>query len=243
MTVPSSFGTISVDLLITLVAQASVFFADVLRGGKEHPSLIGLTTCEATSWGILLCAQIVCQLCSFFSRERHKDRLIGKTSDPEYNKRSNNLFFPLYLCFTKIVENDLDRMVLSCLGGGCLTGLIGIGGASLTNIILLNFGFSPMAVAGIAATTLVFSMTSMMSQFVVLGAVNVDHVCILVAFSIIGSLIGNLTLLKIVDKYKKPSIMIWLLFGLQITALLILPTLGIIKVVNQGRILMFSKPC
>ena len=66
---------------------------------------------------------------------------------------------------------------------------------------------------------------------------------IFLIFSAVGSLVGNCLILRAVDKYKRPSILIWILFGILSLSCLVLPTMGIYKVVQKGNVFQFDSPC
>jgi uncharacterized membrane protein YfcA len=127
--------------------------------------------------------------------------------------------------------------------GGCISGLVGIGGGSVSNLILLGYGFTPGAVAVTSSASNIFTMSHVLSQFIILGAISIHDSLMIVGLAILGSIVGNVILNWIVEMFQKPSIMVWLLFGLQVFALLVLPSLGLMRVINQGRIFMFSSPC
>jgi uncharacterized membrane protein YfcA len=76
-----------------------------------------------------------------------------------------------------------------------------------------------------------------------MGAINLNEIIYFVGFSVIGSFVGNLIIYRLIQKYKKPSILVWVLFILFFLSLLILPSLGIVNVINQGRLLEFNTPC
>lgn len=59
----------------------------------------------------------------------------------------------------------------------------------------------------------------------------------------IGALIGNMVLKKVLRKYNKPSLLIWILASLLIASGIVLPIIGSIKISQQKSVLSFGSPC
>lgn len=111
------------------------------------------------------------------------------------------------------------------------------------NPILLDLGYDPEIAAAISGFLVLFTSSSTSSQFIVMGAMDLKEAVWFTIFSSVGSLIGNIVIYRLIQKYKKPSLLVWILFFLFVSSLLILPTLGIYSVIQQGRLFQFSSPC
>jgi len=126
---------------------------------------------------------------------------------------------------------------------GIGAGTLGIGGGMIINPILLSMGVSTEVAAAVSGFSVLFTSSSTTSQFAIAGAINIKIAFIFLIFSAIGSLVGNFVIWKAVTKYRKPSILVWILFGILATGCLVLPALGIYKAVQKKHFFHFDTPC
>lgn len=75
-------------------------------------------------------------------------------------------------------------------------------------------GVDTEVAAAVAGFSVLFTSSSTTSQFAIAGAIDISQAFIFLIFSALGSLFGNFIILRAVDKYKRPSILIWILFGI-----------------------------
>ena len=62
-------------------------------------------------------------------------------------------------------------------------------------------------------------------------------------FSLIGSFIGNLILKRLIKKYNRPSLIIWVIFGILSLACLVLPAQTIYNAVTKTGAFTFGSLC
>jgi drug/metabolite transporter (DMT)-like permease len=62
-------------------------------------------------------------------------------------------------------------------------------------------------------------------------------------FSLIGSFIGNLILKRLIKKYNRPSLIIWVIFGILSLACLVLPAQTIYNAVTKTGAFTFGALC
>lgn len=137
----------------------------------------------------------------------------------------------------------LNHLLLASYISGIGAGLLGIGGGMIMNPVMLDLGFLPEVSAAVAGFSVLFTSSSTTSQFVVAGAINFEQALYYLGFSSLGSLIGNIIIFRIVRKYNKPSILVWILFGLLFSSVLVLPTMGIYNIYRKGNVFNFNSPC
>ena len=126
---------------------------------------------------------------------------------------------------------------------GIGAGLLGIGGGMIMNPVMLDLGFIPEVSAAVSGFSVLFTSSSTTSQFVIAGAINIFQAAYYLGFSAFGSLIGNYIILKIVRKYNRPSILIYILFGLLFSSVIVLPTMGLYNIFKRGHVFEFNSPC
>ena len=115
---------------------------------------------------------------------------------------------------------------------GILAGTIGIGGGLVINPVLLKAGLRPKIAASVSSVIVLFTSLSTTSQFIIAGAINFHFAIFIIVVSGFGSLVGNFIFKRIMEKYNKPSLIVWVLFFLLGASAIILPVLGGLKILN-----------
>ena len=106
---------------------------------------------------------------------------------------------------------------------GILAGLLGVGGGMILGLYMLSLGMDVQVSTALSTFVVLFSSAATTFQFIVAGAIHMRHAYMFMFLSLIGSLIGNLILKAVLKKYKRPSILIWILFGVLCIATGVLP--------------------
>ena len=73
-----TFDSILKDVGIILAAFIIMITMALLRGGHGMDSLIGIDTCSALSWIILVAAHAGCFALSYLAYQKHETRLFGQ---------------------------------------------------------------------------------------------------------------------------------------------------------------------
>lgn len=221
------YKSIFLDCFFMVIAFLGILVVTFLRGGHGMNSIIGIKMCSIHSWSLLILAQLLCFGCCMINKNRHLDELVGKEDSEDY----------------KVRKGKLRTLLIASYGSGVGAGLLGIGGGMIMNPVLLGLGFIPEVAAAVAGFSVLFTSSSTTSQFIVAGAVIFKQAIWYLFFSSIGSLIGNIIIFRLVRKYNKPSILVWILFGLLASSVVVLPTMGIYNIYRKGRIFEFNSPC
>ena len=121
--------------------------------------------------------------------------------------------------------------------------MLGIGGGLIINPLLLEMGHTPMVASALSAFVVLFTSASTSTQFLILGAFDLKNAVFVGFLSTMGSIIGCLVLKAVLQKYKRPSVLIWLLFILLVASTLFLPIVSLQKMDIGSNLLTFNTPC
>lgn len=218
-----TFGSVMMDTGIILAAFITLMTMALLRGGHGLKSIVGIDTCSALSWLIYLIAHAICFLCSYLGYQKHLGRLTN-SNDPDSSKEK------------------LHTLMKNSYMAGIIAGLLGVGGGMVLGPVMLNLGFLPEVATAISSFCVFFTSFSTTTQFIIQGAVTLQDSIVFLVVSAVGSFIGGSLISKLVEMHRRPSYLIWLLFGLLVLSTIILPTLGVYDILQTG-ILGFEKPC
>merc|ERR1712196_7287 len=106
---------------------------------------------------------------------------------------------------------------------GIAAGSLGIGGGMILGPFMLAMGMDPTISTALSGFTVLFTSSSTTSQFIIAGAIHLEHAWVLMVFSLIGSFIGNMILKRLIKYYNRPSLVIWVIFGILCLACAVLP--------------------
>ena len=182
-------------LLACFAILVAVNIHNVLIGGKNGPSLVGIRTCSPVYWIMVIgIFPILLGISWLISRQ-----LV-------------NLYHAKRMCSFQFLESDIEwtpkrtyatMVVAFC--AGTLASLLGIGGGNITNPLLLELGVSPDATVATSSLMILFTSISAVTQYAILGRIQWDYAIIFFVIGIFGSVVGQHILGKIVKKYKSQS--------------------------------------
>lgn len=110
--------------------------------------------------------------------------------------------------------------------------------------VMLALEIDPLVSTAVSGFTVLFTSSSTTSQFTIAGAIHFMHAWLFMLLSLFGSLLGTFVLRKIIKKYNKPSIIVWIIFGVLCLAGLVLPYNMISNILSAKRKVMeFGKFC
>lgn len=112
--------------------------------------------------------------------------------------------------------------------------------------VLLQFGFLPQVSAAITATSVILTSSSAASSFLISGRAPVDYAFFFFGFTFLGGMVGITYISHLVKKYKKSSIIIFLLAVIIILSVIMITAAGVITFINNvksGTGLGFKGPC
>lgn len=126
---------------------------------------------------------------------------------------------------------------------GISAGTLGIGGGMILGPFMLDLGMDPSISTALSGFTVLFTSSSTSTQFVIAGAIHLEHAWVFMVFSLIGSVIGNLLLKQLIRKYNRPSFVVWVIFSILALASIVLPAQAIYNAIENKGSMSFAMPC
>lgn len=106
------------------------------------------------------------------------------------------------------------KLLMMAYFTGIAAGALGIGGGMILGPFMLALGMDPGLSTALSGFTVLFTSSSTTSQFIIAGAIHLEHASWFMLFSLIGSFIGNLVLKRMIKYYNRPSLIIWVIFSI-----------------------------
>ena len=144
----------------------------------------------------------------------------------------------------KVLDKNRIKLLIASYFTGMASGTLGIGGGMILGPFLLGLGMEPRISTALSGFTVLFTSSSTTLQFTIAGAIHFSHAWIFMLLSLIGSVIGNIALKELIRRYKKPSILIWIIFGILVLAGFVLPIQMIYNTIHNSKgAFSFGKIC
>lgn len=211
-----NFVSILFSMLVLIVSS-------MLKGGEGRPSILGLHSCSAGGWAIFITTQVLCvglAVCTYKWNKFSFDEEDKDVEDPQ----------------DAIMRPILRKKLLwASYTTGVLAGFLGIGGGMVLGLYMLNLGMDIQVSTALSTFVVLFSSASTTFQFVIAGAIQMRHAWMFMILSLMGAVIGNFVLKALLRKYKKPSLLIWVLFGVLCIATGVLPIEMGLNVLNKSK--------
>lgn len=205
------------NFFLLLSSYFFVLIIALLRGGEGKGSVIGINPCSEASWLLLLSGQLLGFAVSLMAY--HQNKHIYKAEDQGIAEK----------------KKLRKKILIMSYFTGIAAGTLGIGGGMILGPFMLALGMEPTIATALSGFTVLFTSSSTTSQFIIAGAIHLQHAWVLMIFSLIGSFIGNLILKRLIKKYKRPSLVIWVIFGILMLSCCVLPAQTIYNaIVKQG---------
>ena len=199
------------NILMLLVSFVILIFSTLIRGGEHFDSVVGMVKCKLGSWMVLLGTQLTCvALSALLYKLNWKELVVLPGESPASEKSQKRSLM-------------LKEFVVTSFLAGILAGVLGIGGGLVLGLFMVGLGMDQNAIT--ALSTFIVLCTSIISsvQFTVVGAIRLKHVWPLILAGALGSIAGNLVLKALITKYKRPSILFWVLVFVLLLASFLLP--------------------
>ena len=174
-----------------------------MRGGHGAPSIIGIASCSGVYWLLLALAfAFAVVVTAFFARKNLKlwdlkAELNYRFSEGDVHWTTRNTIVHPCMCFL----------------AGVAAGLLGIGGGLVLGPLFLEMGMLPGVSAATAAFMILFTSSATTLQFVLLGMLRLDYSLWYGAVGMCGTIVGQKLAGYFIKKYKRQSLIIFLLGG------------------------------
>ncbi|KAF4140274.1 Sulfite exporter TauE/SafE [Phytophthora infestans] len=217
-----------------------VLIQSMLRGGHGAPSIIGITCNSADYWMLTLLPLLI--LVAITLWVGHQLRLQNRLK---------------VLCNYPFAQGDvhwIKRRVLVfpalCSMAGVAAGLLGIGGGMVKGPIMLEMGILPPVQSATANFMILFTSSSTTLQFAINGQfpgqLQYDYMAWFALMGCIGGFCGQKVVAYLVKKYRRESIMVYLLavtIGLSALAMGIIGLKSTLRDIEKGVHLGFNGIC
>lgn len=220
-------------ILLCLVTYTVILIAMLLRGGKAFPSIIGIGSCSFASWLIFIIAQGVLVVLAWFSFRSQEQESI----EPSIPMMDN-----LSLDYSQS-RDHMRNFMFDSFKAGVISGTLGLGGGMILMPMLISKNFLPAIASAVCGVLVLITSFSTTSQFLIMGAFDIKSTMIVVICSGIGSYFGSQLISYAVEKYEKPSLIMWVVFAVLLLSAIILPYVGVLNIIQNPKIFNFSSPC
>ncbi|KAF0714788.1 Aste57867_3694 [Aphanomyces stellatus] len=183
-----------------------IFVQSLFRGGHGTPSIVGIGCGSTTYWLLtflpLLALILITWLMGQRLRVRNQLRVLSgadfAVGDLHWTRKTTQLVFPMY-----------------CFVAGIASGLLGIGGGMVQNPIMLEYGLLPSISSASASYMILFTSSATTLQFAVAGQfpgqLQYDYIVWYALMGFLGGVFGQNCVGYIVRKYKRSSILVYVL--------------------------------
>jgi len=211
---------------------AFVLVALVLRGSDKFTSIIGIEYCSFGYWLIFLCILGGC----YYFHVKGTDIVREKAAIKErYSYKGSD--------FTMNQENISKIRSLGALAG-VLGALLGIGGGMILGNPMLGMGIGAQSMTATCGLFVVLTAFVNLVQAFLYGGITGQEVIFFFLISSIGSYLVSSGITMVIKKYKRPSLLLFVLSGIMTVTLVVLPVFTISKTIsNPGQMLKFHGPC
>eukprot|EP00479_Gromia_sphaerica_P015191 TRINITY_DN9533_c0_g1_i1.p1 TRINITY_DN9533_c0_g1~~TRINITY_DN9533_c0_g1_i1.p1 ORF type:complete len:154 (+),score=14.76 TRINITY_DN9533_c0_g1_i1:46-462(+) len=132
--------------------------------------------------------------------------------------------------------------MFACFAGAC-AGCLGIGGGLVLGPLLLEIGLYPPVVSSTSAFTIIFTSTSITTQFIILGRLPINLGVWYCCIGFITAIIGHYWVKALVQKYKKVSIVSLVLGAAVGFSAAVLVVTSVLELAENGLDLQFNSLC
>jgi len=198
---PSSI-TLAISIGLSVLSYLVVLGSGILRHNSELLINYKVKSCSSIDWIVLGGAQALLLIIAMLSYAMNRNQF---TSD--------------------VSENPKAPVILVSSGyfTGVAAGTIGIGGGMALNPIMISLGIDPLVTSALCGYVVLFSSSGTATQFTLIGAIHIRHAVWFMGLSFLGSIIGIAGLRSLVNRWKKPSVILWVILIVMVIAAIVLP--------------------
>ncbi|KAJ0393896.1 hypothetical protein P43SY_003549 [Pythium insidiosum] len=227
-------------ILPLFAAWLVVLLQALLRGGHGVPSVVGVACASPEYWLLTLLPAVVLGLITWRIgyRLRLENRLRVLSQYPFLES-------DIHWTFARVT-----RFPIYCINAGIAAGLLGIGGGMVKGPIMLDMGVLPPVQSATASYMILYTASSTTLLFAIAGqfpgSLQYDYVGWFAFVGCLGGFCGQVVVSYLVKKYKRESIVVFLLAGTIGLSALCMGYIGAVNVlrdVSKGTHLGFSSLC
>lgn len=208
---------------ILLALLLFIILTTLLRGSREFGSLIGLDYCNSGYWLVYLFAIVGCGAIYIKASGlvKHETQVKNQCNYQEQNNR-----------FT-MTPTVINKMIPLSLIAGVLAGLLGLGGGMVMSPALLQLGMQPQDLAATVGFFVVQTSFITLFQSVMYGDVSGTELVFFLVVAFVGSYGVSWVLKYMVEKYKRPSLILLTLCFVLLLSLVVMPVFSVYKSIDR----------
>jgi len=126
---------------------------------------------------------------------------------------------------------------------GVLAAMFGLGGGTLNSPTLLELGLIPAQVPATSGLLILITSSVAIIQYLSLGKINVQYLVWFIFIGFIGGITGHLGIRYYIKKYRKQSLIVFLLGFMVFAGLVVLIYTISILFVSKTAVMSIASPC
>lgn len=211
-----------------------LLFMEMLLGNKNIDSIVGIKICSSEFFIILVIFGFISFAISHFSFENIKkeeeisDIFSSVLLSPEQMLNKEKQFH-----ITKLSNNERLKLYVYSLGTGLIASTCGVGGGIIMCPLFIELGVNPKIAASSSNLLVIVSSLSSSILYLVLNRIKMDYSIVYCGLTTISAILGNWIINDYINKTKKISFLVFVLFYLTVFSLILLPINGLIIIQNE----------
>lgn len=220
------------EFFLLLLAIVILF---LLKGTRAFDSIIGLEYCGGGYWGLYALTLGIC--IAFVLRARKELAEESEIKERALISTENSREF-------RVTAENIDDFTKSALLGGLLAGYLGLGGGIIMNPVMMELGMPGQIATATSGLFVLFTSFISMFQTVVSGGVEWVDVLYFAPLVFIGAFGVSSILRYLVDYYKRPSIVLFVLTFVMVIGIIVIPAFALYRSVENPSLMFdFGRIC
>jgi len=209
-----------------------IILISLLRGTEKIDSFLGIEYCSGGYWLFYLLGPAGCYLFYLKGVQMVKNNIAIKQKY-NYNDSSYDL-----------KENEIQKITKLGLAGGLLSALIGGGGGMFLGPPMLAMGIGAQSMSATAGLFTTLTSLGNLVQAFLLGGFTISEFAFFFLVSAGGAYMLSNGISQILKKYKRPSILLFIISSMLFFTMATLPLFTLYKTYeNPGQMLKFHSLC
>lgn len=219
---------------LSILLLSFILLIAILKGTSRFPSMLGIENCSQEYWGMFLLSILGCLL--FFLYNRRFVRKIIQIKKLCNLTVEEDQF--------QITDETVEKLGKSSLVAGVLAGLLGMGGSTVMGPVLLGLGVSVETVVATSGFFVVQTSFTSLFQSILYGDLLISEFFFFLTISFLGSYGISYVLRRIIQRFKRPSLVLFILVFIFTIALIAMPIFEVYKSFYDLKgLLTFHKIC
>jgi uncharacterized membrane protein YfcA len=200
-----------------------LFILFTLMKGGSAPSIIGIQKCSSGFYGLIVAFVCICALIFWYiSRHVIQDTKVKDALGYEWDKGD-----------LKWTQKDSIIFGAISIVIGFICSMLALSVGMLFIPLILRYGVRPEQASASSSLLVVFSSSVSILQYITSNALNLEYSSKLLILALCGSTTGIMIFKRIVERYRRPSILVFLLAFIMAIAVVLVPLYGVTKLISS----------